>query len=175
MELDSIPLSSSSASQDQAIRLQDHTYCTSLAKTSMVSRTSASVLCQASKTSFQTRSSVSVQGKSGTSKARVSSSSRLATLREGLPQNGFSVVSKSVRESTGIVYEAKWAIFCDWCSGRNSDPVRVTVQQLADFLKGSFRGLAQDRSRSSGNHACFGQAGAIRMTLQSDCLILRST
>jgi hypothetical protein len=26
------------------------------------------------------------------------------------------------------VYEAKWAIFCDWCSGR------VTVQQLADFL-----------------------------------------
>jgi hypothetical protein len=35
---------------------------------------------QASETSFQTRSSVSVQGKSGTSKARVSSSSRLATL-----------------------------------------------------------------------------------------------
>jgi hypothetical protein len=58
----------------------------------------------------------------------------LATLREGLPQNGFSVVSKSVRESTGIVCEAKWAIFCDWCSGRDIDPVRVNVQQLADFL-----------------------------------------
>ena len=113
--------------------------CTSLAKTSMVSRTSASVLCQASETSFQTRSSVSVQGKSGTSKARVSSSSRLATLREGLRQKGFSEgatshISKSVRQSTGIVYEAKWAIFCDWCSGRDIDPVRVTVQQLADFL-----------------------------------------
>ena len=139
LRLSSIPLSSSSASQDQAIRLQDHTYCTSLAKTSMVSRTSASVLCQASKTSFQTRSSVSVQGKSGTSKARVSSSSRLATLREGLRQKGFSEgatshISKSVRQSTGIVYEAKWAIFCDWCSGRDIDPVRVTVQQLADFL-----------------------------------------
>ena len=26
------------------------------------------------------------------------------------------------------------AIFCDWCSGRDIDPVRVTVQQLADFL-----------------------------------------
>ena len=139
LRLSSIPLSSSSASQDQAIRLQDHTYCTSLAKTSMVSRTSASVLCQASKTSFQTRSSVSVQGKSGTSKARVSSSSRLATLREGLRQKGFyegatSNISKSVRESTGIVYEAKWAIFCDLCSGRDIDPVQVTVQQLADFL-----------------------------------------
>ena len=135
----SVPLSSSSASQDQAIRLQDHYYCTSLAKTSMVSRTSASVLFQASETSVQTRSSVSVQGKSGTSKARVSSSSRLATLREGLRQKGFSEgatshISKSVRQSTGIVYEAKWAIFCDWCSGRDIDPVRVTVQQLADFL-----------------------------------------
>ena len=91
-----------SASQDQAIRLQDHSYCTSLAKTSMVSRTSVSVLCQASETSFQTRSSVSVQEKSGTSKARVSSSSRLATLREGLRQKGFSEgatshISKSVR------------------------------------------------------------------------------
>jgi hypothetical protein len=42
--------------------------------------------------------------------------------------------SQSVRQSTGIVYEAKWAIFCDWCSGRDIDPVRVTVQQLADFL-----------------------------------------
>jgi hypothetical protein len=105
----------------------------------MVSRTSASVLCQASKTSFQTRSSVSVQEKSGTSKARVSSSSRLATLRKGLRQKGFSEratshISKSVRQSTGIEYEAKWAIFCDWCNGRDIDPVRVTVQQLTDFL-----------------------------------------
>jgi hypothetical protein len=105
----------------------------------MVSRTSASVLCQASKTSFQTRSSVSVQGKSGTSKAKISSSSRLATLREGLRQKRFSEgatshISKSVRQSTGTVYEAKWAIFCDWCSERDIDPVRVTVQQLADFI-----------------------------------------
>jgi hypothetical protein len=42
--------------------------------------------------------------------------------------------SVPVRQSTGIVYEVKWAIFCDWCSGRDIDPVRVTVQQLADFL-----------------------------------------
>jgi hypothetical protein len=32
------------------------------------------------------------------------------------------------------VYEAKWAIFCDWCSGRDIGPVRVTVQQIADLL-----------------------------------------
>ena len=85
------------------------------------------------------RDLVSIQEKSGTSKARVSSSSRLATLREGLRQKGFSEratshISKSVRQSTGIEYEAKWAIFCDWCNGRDIDPVRVTVQQLTDFL-----------------------------------------
>ena len=139
LQLSSIPVFSSSAFQDQAIRFQGHSDCTSLAKTSMDSRTSASVLYQASKTSFQTRSSVSVQGKSGTSKARVSSSPRLAVLREGLRQKGFSEgasshISKSVRQSTGIVYEAKWAILCNWCSGRDIDPVRVTVQQLAVFL-----------------------------------------
>ena len=139
LQLSSIPVFSSSAFQDQAIRFQGHSDCTSLAKTSMDSRTSASVLCQASKTSFQTRSSVSVQGKSGTSKARVSSSPRLAALRKGLRQKGFSEgaashISKSVRQSTGIVYEAKWAILCNWCSGRDIDPVRVTVQQLAVFL-----------------------------------------
>jgi hypothetical protein len=59
--------------------------------------------------------------------------------REGLRQKGFSEgatshISKSVRQSTGIVYEAKWAILCNWCSGRDIDPVRVTVQQLAVFL-----------------------------------------
>jgi hypothetical protein len=63
----------------------------------------------------------------------------LATLRKGLRQKGFSEratshISKSVRQSTGIEYEAKWAIFCDWCNGRDIDPVRVTVQQLTDFL-----------------------------------------
>jgi hypothetical protein len=34
----------------------------------------------------------------------------------------------------GTRQKHKWEIFCDWCSGRDIDPVRVTVQQLADFL-----------------------------------------
>jgi hypothetical protein len=42
------------------------------------------------------------------------------------------------------VYEAKWAIFCDWCSGRDIDPVRVPVQQLADFLVYLYETLALD-------------------------------
>jgi hypothetical protein len=57
-----------------------------------------------------------------------------AWLLSGFSEGATSHISKSVRQSTGIVYEAKWAILCDWCSGRDIDPVRATVQQLADFL-----------------------------------------
>jgi hypothetical protein len=55
------------------------------------------------------RPSVSVQGKSGTSKARVSSSSRLATLREGLRQKGFSegATSHISRERHGVYCEGQ--------------------------------------------------------------------
>jgi hypothetical protein len=40
----------------------------------------------------------------------------------------------SVRESTSIVYDAKWTIFSDWCVGREIDPFKISVQQLVDFL-----------------------------------------
>ena len=40
----------------------------------------------------------------------------------------------SVRQSTEIVYDAKWSIFVNWCVGREIDPIKVSVQQLADFL-----------------------------------------
>ena len=40
----------------------------------------------------------------------------------------------SVRQSTEIVYDAKWSIFVNWCVGREIDPIKVSVQQLADFF-----------------------------------------
>jgi hypothetical protein len=36
--------------------------------------------------------------------------------------------------TTSIVYDAKWTIFSDWCVGREIDPFKISVQQLADFL-----------------------------------------
>jgi hypothetical protein len=49
-----------------------------------------------------------------------------------------------VQESTSIVYDAKWTIFSDWCVGREIDPFKISVQQLADFLVFLFevKGLA---------------------------------
>jgi hypothetical protein len=33
-----------------------------------------------------------------------------------------------------IVYDAKWSIFVNWCVGREIDPIKVSVQQLADLF-----------------------------------------
>ena len=43
-------------------------------------------------------------------------------------------ISKAVRQSTEIVYDAKWSIFVNWCVGREIDPIKISVQQLADFF-----------------------------------------
>jgi hypothetical protein len=85
------------------------------------------------------------------SKARIrkTPSTRLVSVRDNLRQKGFSEtatkhISRSVRESTNIVYDAKWTIFSDWCVGREIDPFKISVQQLADFLVFLFevKGLA---------------------------------
>jgi hypothetical protein len=73
----------------------------------------------------------------------------LASVGDNLRQKGFSEtatkhISRSVRESTSIVYDAKWTIFSDWCVGREIDPFKISVQQLANFLVFLFevKGLA---------------------------------
>ncbi|VDI09351.1 Hypothetical predicted protein [Mytilus galloprovincialis] len=43
-------------------------------------------------------------------------------------------LSRAVRDSTNIVYDAKWTIFSSWCSEKEIDPFQISVQQLADFL-----------------------------------------
>lgn len=135
----SVQIPVSSSSEDSSGIMQDHSYCTSLAQTSLVLRSSASVVCQSPSTSSQNRPTVAVQRKSLASSSGESSSARLATLREGLRQKGFSSgasrhISKAVRQSTEKVYDAKWGIFCHWCAERKIDPIKISVQQLADFL-----------------------------------------
>ena len=99
--------------------------------------------------SLKTKSSISVQRGCSSSFSRKTPSTRLVSVRDNLRQKGFSEtatkhISRSVRESTNIVYDAKWTIFSDWCVGREIDPFKISVQQLADFLVFLFqvKGLA---------------------------------
>lgn len=135
------PLSSSSKNslQDSNRFLQEHSYCSSVAKTVVVPRSSPSLLCETSSSSPQGRSVVSVQGQKTSSGSTQSSSSRLVIVGESLRKEGFSEraarrISSSVRKSTGAIYDSKWSIFCSWCRSREIDPVSVSVQQLADFF-----------------------------------------
>ena len=58
----------------------------------------------------------------------------LGFCQEGFSESAASHISKSVRDSTNCVYDAKWRVFSAWCDGRKINPFQITVQQLADFL-----------------------------------------
>ena len=63
----------------------------------------------------------------------------MASLRDSFKKRGFSEgaarhLSRAVRDSTNIVYDAKWTILCNWCSKKEVNPYQISVQQLADFL-----------------------------------------
>ena len=64
---------------------------------------------------------------------------RLARLKEGLLQAGFSEeaaarAARPQRQSSLLLYQSRWRVFCRWCYRRDIDPYISTVQQIADFL-----------------------------------------
>ena len=85
LRVPSLQISFPSPSKGGSGIFQDHSYCTGLAKTSLVHRSAASLVCK-------------------------------------------------ITSSTEIVYDAKWSIFVNWCVGREIDPIKVSVQQLANFF-----------------------------------------
>ena len=66
-------------------------------------------------------------------------SSRVQVVERSLLASGFSqeaaaVIARPQRSSTLAVYEDKWSKFCDWCGKRSIDPLKVSVNQLAEFF-----------------------------------------
>ena len=64
---------------------------------------------------------------------------RLARIKDGLMEAGFSEeaatrAAQPQRQSSLILYQSRWRVFCRWCDRRNIDPYTSTVQQIADFL-----------------------------------------
>jgi hypothetical protein len=108
-----------------------------------VARESCKTVCKTTSSSSQSESTVSAERKNNASKSREPASAHMVTLRKGIRQKGFSVgatnhISKAVRQSTEIVYDAKWSIFVNWCVGREIDLIKVSVEQLRYFFCTSF-------------------------------------
>ena len=84
-------------------------------------------------------SSVSVSRENQAPQPVNSPSSRLEIVRRAVKEANFSEqvashVSESRRSSTAKIYQSKWTIFCDWCSGQQVDSSSPSVQNIAEFL-----------------------------------------
>ena len=65
--------------------------------------------------------------------------SRLEVIKGFHKERGFSEavaqrLAISQRQSSAGVYESKWKVFGEWCHVKQINPVKATVQQLADFF-----------------------------------------
>jgi len=81
--------------------------------------------------------------------------SRLEAIQEGCIAEGFSQqvadrIPRSVRPSSSSIYASRWKIFCDWCVGRQIDPVEAPVTIIADFLLYLFKDKGLSPSTVSG-------------------------
>ena len=65
--------------------------------------------------------------------------SRVAVIKRSLRKRRFSeraatLISTSRRQSTNVVYDAKWRVFTDWCTSRKVNPLDPSPRRLADFF-----------------------------------------
>ncbi|CAG2241069.1 unnamed protein product [Mytilus edulis] len=107
-----VQISVTSSSEDLSRARVDHSYCSSLTQTSLISRSSPSVLCSSTGSTSTTQSSVPVQGQDTSSQSREATSVRVASLRDSFKERGVSEcaarhLSRAVRDSTNTVYYAK--------------------------------------------------------------------
>jgi integrase len=66
-------------------------------------------------------------------------SSRLEIVKQSHVDRGFSTevaerMAAAQKPSSLKVYDSKWRNFCDWCVGRQSDPLHSSAAVVADFL-----------------------------------------
>ena len=115
-----------------------------VAEAALVPRVAVSSCGSASTATTQSRpsSTASVQG--GAFSSSDPPPSRVEAITECLTQAGFSAdvsesITRSIRASSSAIYQSRWRIFCDWCGERQIDPLKASVQVIADFLLMLFR------------------------------------
>ena len=135
----SVPSNSSCDKQSTVIPVQNRIDSASMARQTVVPRTTASVGVTTGISTSNSQTAYSVKRKDHTSKSGSSATSRLGIVQQSLRDRQFSRevadhVSKARRESTVKVYDAKWQVFCRWAHQRKTNPIQATPQIVADFL-----------------------------------------
>ena len=64
---------------------------------------------------------------------------RNSLLEEGISEEASYLISNARREGTKTNYECAWKKWSKWCSRRNADPIRCTLNIVLDFLSELFK------------------------------------
>ena len=113
-------------------------HSTSLAQEALVPDATGSVSRHSDRTASPGRSTISRSPTCSPRPQRVQAS-RVQVVEQSLIASGFSQeaaasIARPQRPSTLATYNDKWSKFCHWCAQRNFDPVKISVDQLAEFL-----------------------------------------
>ena len=137
--ISSVPSNSSCDKQSSIISVQNHIDSASMARQTVVSRTTASVGVTPGISARNSQTADSAKRKDHTPKPASTATSRLGIVQQSLRNRQFSRevadhVSKAPRESTVKVYDAKWQVFWRWAHRWKTNPIQATPQIVADFL-----------------------------------------
>ena len=111
------------SSQDTSISVQNSSYCSTLAPTSVVLRGVTTVSISSSLSSTVSKTTDTIKRKVSTSNSPITRSSRLGVIKPSIKDKKFSqniadFVSKSRRMSTQKVCDSKWVVYSKWCIER---------------------------------------------------------
>ena len=126
-------------SQDSTISVQNSSYCSFLAPTSVVFRGVTTISISSNSSSALSKTANTCKGKVSASKSPITLSSRLGVIKQSIRDNKFlqsvaDFVSISRRKSTQKVYDAKWVVYSNWCHRKKVYLVSNPLTLIADFL-----------------------------------------
>ena len=127
------------SSQDSTISVQNSSYCSSLASTSVVFRVVTTISISSNLSSALPKTANTSKGKISKSKSPITRSSCLGVIKQSIRDKKFSqkvadFVSKSRRKSTQKVYDAKWIVYSIWCHRKKVNLVSAPLTVIAHFL-----------------------------------------
>ena len=118
LELESscLCISSFCSNQDTSVSVQNSSYCSSLAPTSVVLRGTTITSISSSSSSALSKTTDTSKRKVSTSKSPITRPSHLGVIKQSIRDKKFSQnvadsVSKKTRTSTQKVYDAKWIVY----------------------------------------------------------------
>ena len=138
LHLPTISSSPQDFTQDERGWLQDHSYSSSLANAILVPGSPTIIVCKTVSSSLRGDLLFQFKGKKlhqGLENLHLHAWLLSGCLSDrGLSEKATKCISGAVRESTGVIFDSTWSIFCSLCLSKQIDPLSITAQQLADFF-----------------------------------------